>query len=268
MTAVDAGSDGDDTNAHLRGSTPSGGARGRPGALWRPAVAGLLLTGGRSTRMGRDKATMLLPDGATWAERAARLLAGVSAPAIEVGPGVSGLLAVPDDEPGGGPLLAVIAGWRRLCALGGELPTIVLACDLPRLPGEVLTRLASFTGRESVVPVIDGRPQWCCGRYSPSCLHGAAALAAAGRRDLKALGEAANGSLRLVDPIELGAPAASLADADGPGDLAALGLAASPDEEAAPGLPATGGGLLGALARSTAELGVELGPLGFGTLPA
>src|SRR5437588_11690359 len=50
-------------------------------------VAGVILTGGRSRRMGRPKATVLGPDGVTWAVRGARVLAAVAEPVVEVGPG-------------------------------------------------------------------------------------------------------------------------------------------------------------------------------------
>ena len=60
-------------------------------------LAGVLLTGGASRRMGTDKARLVV-DGETLAARSARVLAAVCEPVIEVGPGVSGLPAV-EEEP-------------------------------------------------------------------------------------------------------------------------------------------------------------------------
>jgi molybdopterin-guanine dinucleotide biosynthesis protein A len=247
-----------------------------------PAVAGMLLTGGRSSRMGRDKATMpwsgpgTAATALTWAQRSARLLAAVAAPAIEIGPGTSGLPAVHDDRPAGGPLLAVVAGWQELRRLGSGLPALVLACDLPLLSVAVLRRLADWPGGVggpggasgpgaaggagaaggpgAVVPVLGGRPQWTCARYSDRCLQAAAELAAAGRRDLCALGEAARdeGGVAWLGPEALGAELASLADADTPEDLAALGLV--------PGVPA--------LLRRSGSAAAGGPPPGLDTVPA
>ncbi len=50
------------------------------------AVAGILLTGGASRRLGVDKASLVV-DGETLAARAARVLTLVCAPVIEVGRG-------------------------------------------------------------------------------------------------------------------------------------------------------------------------------------
>ena len=50
-------------------------------------TAGILLTGGRSRRLGVDKATLVL-DGETLAQRAARRLGAVCEPVVEAGDGV------------------------------------------------------------------------------------------------------------------------------------------------------------------------------------
>ena len=50
-------------------------------------TAGILLTGGRSRRLGVDKATLVL-DGETLAQRAARRLGAVYDPVVEAGDGV------------------------------------------------------------------------------------------------------------------------------------------------------------------------------------
>ena len=54
----------------------------------RPAA--LLLTGGASRRLGRDKATLMV-GGVPLARRTAALLVEVANPVIEVGPGYTGL---------------------------------------------------------------------------------------------------------------------------------------------------------------------------------
>ncbi len=123
-------------------------------------VAGVLLTGGSSTRMGRDKATLVVR-GETLAARGARVLAAVCAPVVEVGRGVTALPAVREEPPGAGPLAALRAG----AAAVGSLPVVVLACDLPNICEGIVRMLAEWPGTGTVVPVVDGRAQYACARY-------------------------------------------------------------------------------------------------------
>src|SRR5205807_1911161 len=109
-----------------------------------PGVAGLVLTGGTSSRMGRDKAALPV-GGQTLAERVAGRLSGVVAPVLEVGPGRCGLPVAPEDRPGAGPLAALVAGppagaHRRAMAgaVGvepGRRPRRVRRCGHPGRPG-------------------------------------------------------------------------------------------------------------------------------------
>lgn len=157
----------------------------------RPPVAGLLLTGGASRRMGRDKASIVLADGRTCARTVAARLAQVADPVLEIGPGTSGLTAVPDDRPGAGPLAALATGWAALVGSGHSGPVLVLACDLPRVTVPLLELLARAPGDDTVVPVVGGRPQPLCARFAPTSLDQCQRLTAEGRRSLKALIDAA-----------------------------------------------------------------------------
>ena len=78
-------------------------------------MAGVLLTGGASRRMGVDKARIVV-NGETLAARSARVLASVCDPVVEVGSGVSGLPAVQEEPSGAGPLVAMLAGVGALGA--------------------------------------------------------------------------------------------------------------------------------------------------------
>lgn len=140
-------------------------------------IPGLLLTGGRSRRMGRDKATLLV-DGEMLAARVARVLTTVCDPVVEVGDGVTGLPSVREDPPFSGPLAALVAGARRLGEHGRATPAplLLVACDLPNVTAPLLDLLAHWPGDTSVVPVLDGSPQYACARV------GAATLAAAGEQ--------------------------------------------------------------------------------------
>jgi molybdopterin-guanine dinucleotide biosynthesis protein A len=150
-------------------------------------IAGLLLTGGASSRMGVDKAVLRV-DGRRLAERAAAVLGAVCDPVLEVGPGVSGLDAVREAEPGTGPLAALAAGASALRERGHDGALLVLAVDLPFVDAPLLRLLAGFepTGT-TVVPVADGVPQSLCARYSSEAGRTAAGLVGAGRRSLRAL---------------------------------------------------------------------------------
>ncbi len=184
---------------------------------WHPAsvdCAGILLTGGASTRMGRDKATILV-DGVPLAARTARQLAAVLSPCVEVGPGVSGLRAVQEEPPGAGPLAAVAAG---ALALPGESPALVIACDLPRLDARVLRWLVDHAGTGSVVPVWEGRTQPLCARWTAAALAYAVELVESGARSMQALLDAPDVEL-VAPPADL---AATLADVDTPEELAQI----------------------------------------------
>lgn len=173
--------------------------------------------------MGRDKASIPIDaagTGLTLATRTAVLLLEVCDPTLEVGPGHSGLQAVQESRPGQGPLVALVAGWRELAAGGWEGPVLVVSTDLPKLTVGMLEWLAGHAGSRSVVPVVHGRVQPLCARYSPADLHTAERLVAGGARAMTALLEATDPEL---EPERSWATAAGgdsvLEDVDTPGDL-------------------------------------------------
>jgi molybdopterin-guanine dinucleotide biosynthesis protein A len=189
-------------------------------------AAGLLLTGGASRRMGRDKAALPIADtGESLAGRTARLLAAATSPALEIGPGYTSLPAIVEIERGGGPLVAIAAGRRELAARGWDGPAVVVATDLPHLTLDLLSWLVEHPSRASVVPVALGVPQPLCARYTPRDLDRAVVLAALGRRSLRDLLDGTDALL--VGPEEW-QPAAgnpdALVDVDTPADLTRLGL--------------------------------------------
>lgn len=152
------------------------------------AVAALLLSGGASRRMGRDK-TQLVHEGRTLARRTADLLAAVSATALEVGPGRSGLEFLEEEPAGEGPLAAIAAGRGALRRRGHDGPALVVACDMPFLTRDYLAFLVAFDAESSVVPVVEGRVQPLCARWSRADLDAASAHFAQGDRSLRFLAE-------------------------------------------------------------------------------
>lgn len=125
-----------------------------------PRLTGLLLAGGRSTRMGTDKATLLV-DGMSLAERAALALrACCDRVLVASGDGHRlahlGLPQVADAVPGAGPLGGLVAGLE---AAGTPL-VAVAAVDHPNVSAEVLRALATvWDGQAAVVPEVRGRLQ-------------------------------------------------------------------------------------------------------------
>ena len=194
-----------------------------------PVVAGLLLAGGQSRRLGTDKA-LVRREGETLAARGARVLSVVCAPVLEVGAGVSGLPAVREEPPGAGPLVALVAGVAALRERGSDHGVLLLAVDLPFVEPRLLEFLASTEpGEGVVVPLSGGRRQPLCAHFSPAALRRAGVLVGEGERALKVL-------LGVVDVHEIDevawqrfAPPRALDDVDTPEDLARSGLTVEGD---------------------------------------
>ena len=179
-------------------------------------VAGLLLTGGASRRMGVDKASLSI-DGVPLAQRTAGVLAAVVAPLLEVGPGRTTLPAIEEAPAGEGPLAAAAAGFRALADLGHVGPVMVVATDLPRLSVAVVQALAAHPSAGSVVAFVAGRPQWLAARWSPPAVERAPALVRAGERRMQALADD-------VEWLDCSHWAEHLTDVDTPADLRDAGL--------------------------------------------
>ena len=124
---------------------------GKSGDYRTTALCGLVLAGGRSARMGTDKAALRHPDGRTLVRRAYDLLLEIGCETVvislrpdqEIPPGLEGLagLTVVRDPEGRseGPLTGVIAGMK----LRPDADWLVLATDLPRLDAATLAHLAA-----------------------------------------------------------------------------------------------------------------------------
>jgi molybdopterin-guanine dinucleotide biosynthesis protein A len=124
-----------------------------------PILTGLLLAGGASRRMGRDKASQdFLFDGKPLVARVARLL-GEACDEVIVASGDGerlawlGLPQVADALPASGPLGGLVAGLER-----ATHPHIaVVAADMPFASPEVLRLLASLIGpHDAAGPVSPG----------------------------------------------------------------------------------------------------------------
>ncbi|MBC8030435.1 MAG: molybdenum cofactor guanylyltransferase [Pyrinomonadaceae bacterium] len=138
------------------------------------SIAGFILAGGQSRRMGTDKWKLVL-DGRSFVERVANEMAGVASPVTVVG-NIAGnalvhpadatqtsLTTVPDVYPGWGALGGVHAALANCQAEWA----LVVACDFPFVTRELFLRLASLRPNfEAVAPVQrDQIPQPLCALY-------------------------------------------------------------------------------------------------------
>lgn len=187
------------------------------------ATAGIVLTGGRSRRLGVDKATLVF-EGETLAERAARRLGSVCAPVVEAGDGVSGLPAVREAPPRGGPLAALAAAGAWLRARGHHTPALLLAVDLPLVDEAVLSWLRDRPGAPTVVLRVDGRLQPVCARYGPDALVAAGSLIAGGIRALHELFDVVEHDVVDVDEWCVVASRDTFLDIDTPADAERFGI--------------------------------------------
>ena len=124
-----------------------------------PPILGVVLAGGASRRMGRDKAGLVV-GGRTLLDRAVeRLAPQVAAVAISAGEtpvAMPGLVTFADPLPGrAGPLAGLLAGMRWAAAEGAARVQIA-PVDAPFLPLDLVARLAA-AGDGVALPRSGGR---------------------------------------------------------------------------------------------------------------
>lgn len=187
-------------------------------------LVGVVLAGGGSSRMGRDKALLVL-DGRTLARRAADRLAAVCGRVLVADRGRGVVPGVPSvaDGPGRGPAAGILGAAR---AAPGR-PLLVLACDLPAVPAELLAALAERAepAPDLVLPRWAGGVEPLAAVYGPGALSALAAQVASGEYSLGRL--AALGALS-VEYLEgealaaFGDPEATFRNLNRPEDLSFL----------------------------------------------
>lgn len=128
-------------------------------------VAGFILAGGASRRMGRDKALLEIA-GEPLARRTARLLEPLVRSVTLIGSPARfealGLHVAPDDEPGRGPLGGIVTALRITeCDWN-----LVVGCDMPYLTAPWLEFLIATALEAQTDAVIPQSPH---GRAEPLC---------------------------------------------------------------------------------------------------
>ncbi|HMC96925.1 MAG TPA: molybdenum cofactor guanylyltransferase [Flavobacteriales bacterium] len=118
---------------------------------------GVVLAGGESSRMGRDKALMEI-DGRTMLERGIELLRPHVREVLVIGDpakyNTTHGVVIPDEKPGLGPLGGLVTALKR----ARYVRLLVIACDLPQLNDRLMVRLKAplDDGHDAAVPKHEG----------------------------------------------------------------------------------------------------------------
>ena len=156
----------------------------------------IILAGGKSTRLGRDKASEVLA-GRTLLQSAVDATAslaewyvivtaqGQQLPAVET---TVPIRTVEDAYAETGPLGGIYSGLVAMTEgsdVQGQAPfrrgrgshALVVACDMPLLQPALLRELLRLaSGYDAVIPVRDGLPEPLCAVYSTACVEAARGL--------------------------------------------------------------------------------------------
>ena len=144
-----------------------------PQSAIRNPFTAVLLAGGRSTRMGRDKAALLLEGQPLWQRQLATLRATGARDLLISGRADgpyanAGALVIEDLTPGAGPLAALEAVLPRIATSHA----LVLAIDLPAMRADFLRVLVKTALAKdcSVIPESEGRFEPLAAVYTPRLL--------------------------------------------------------------------------------------------------
>jgi molybdenum cofactor guanylyltransferase len=184
-------------------------------------LAAVVLAGGASRRMGRDKATLPY-EGKTLVEHTVSVISPRCSPVFVIAapgqpiPGMQAAQVLRDEVRGVGPLLATGRGLRAAAEAGREL-AFVCAVDMPLLSADLIDELvgpAVRLGADVVLP-WDGRDHYLAGIYKTALADHVDALVAAGERSMRALVDTVD-TQRIVMPEQ-----ASLTNVNTAADLRA-----------------------------------------------
>jgi molybdopterin-guanine dinucleotide biosynthesis protein A len=154
-------------------------------------IAGAVLCGGTSHRMGSDKAALMY-EGERLVERGARRIEAAGFTPVFVAPGRVGRLGplpwteVEDALPGAGPLGGLVAVLEAAAVAEADLVAVV-AVDMVAFDVALLSSLASSReSEEAIVPLDDeGRPQPLHAIYATTAARALRAALESGERSLR-----------------------------------------------------------------------------------
>ncbi|MCU1501346.1 MAG: putative molybdenum cofactor biosynthesis protein [Ilumatobacteraceae bacterium] len=198
-------------------------------------VAGAVLCGGRSTRMGRDKATLEVDGEAMAAHVADALRAAGCDPIVAIGGDARamaalGLEPVTDLYPGDGPLGGIITALGALAEPTTSAPqtwvhgegvasvdaavdaVVVVSCDLPWLTATTIQRVIAGLGEHDVAVAHGERREPLCAVWRPTCLGRLRAGFDDGRR-------AVHGAIDGLDAVDVPVDPPSVRNVNTPDDV-------------------------------------------------
>lgn len=191
------------------------------------SFAAVLLAGGMSRRMGRDKPALAWDGNTLLAHQALTLQkTGAGQFLLSCRPDqawrLEGFVLVLDSELDAGPAAALADAWRATTA---EV-LLALAVDLPRMPADYLREMAlgALQQGRSVIPMLGGRYEPLAAAWHRSCLP--QLIDAAGRSlqgicstlakmDLLTPRDVSDGETRLFENLNTPADYQRLSEADG-----------------------------------------------------
>lgn len=178
------------------------------------APTGVILAGGMSTRMGRDKATLCLADGRAMIEIVADALRPHCRSLVVsgIGSAMTDLEHFPDLRLDCGPL----GGIEAVLASGRDERYLFCPCDMPRLRADMLAPLADAAGPAVVLRLADAE------RFLPLPVVLSTDVLPAVQASLDAGRRAVHRLLRELEPIVVEVPlewGKALRGANAPGDL-------------------------------------------------
>ncbi|GAA4876548.1 molybdenum cofactor guanylyltransferase [Actinomycetospora straminea] len=158
-------------------------------------TAGVVLAGGRSRRMGTDKAALTSGGRTLLAHVLAVLAEAVDGPLVVVGAAdtprtvpeeAARAIVVYDPVPDRGPLQGLATGLR---AVRADPTAFVAAVDLPHLHADLVRAVVTHRVPtvEVALPVLDGHPQHLLAAYATDLADRADDLLARGERSVGAL---------------------------------------------------------------------------------
>jgi len=161
-----------------------GSATGRGSVRCVAAVAGFVLAGGHSSRMGRDKA-LLDVGGEPLAARIARLMVQAAGSAVIIGDpqryGILGFPVLPDRIAGLGPMGGLLTALETTTAPWN----LLVACDMPGITAALLEEIAGRAQRapdQCCIAAVSSRgPEPLCAAYHRACLPAVQRAVSAGR---------------------------------------------------------------------------------------
>ncbi len=132
---------------------------------------GVVLVGGQSSRMGRDKA-LIEVDGVRMLDRAVELLRPHAREVLVIGDPLKyakeHAVTIADETPGMGPLGGLVTALKR----ARYVRLLVIACDLPRINDRLLTKLKhELIGEvDAVIPKHDAFVEPLAAAYHRHCV--------------------------------------------------------------------------------------------------